>query len=209
MSPKDKEFSLLMLVVGPLATNCYILVDPITKDACIIDPGADPSRIKKALRESGVKAKFVINTHGHGDHIGANFALDLPIYIHTLDADFLSDPDKNLSRMLMFGIKSPKADRLLEEGDKVALGELELKIIHTPGHTPGSISISVGDALFTGDALFAGSIGRTDFEYGDENTLIKSIKNKILKFKDSTVIYPGHGESSTIGEERGSNPFLI
>jgi len=196
------------LVVGPLATNCYIVSDGVRGDACIIDPGADPARIKDVLRKEALTPKFIIITHGHGDHIAANRALDIPIYIHALDGDFLADPGKNLSRMFMFGITSPKASRLLEDGDVIKLGDIEFKVLHTPGHTPGSISLAADGVVFTGDALFAGSIGRTDLEYGDEHALISSIKEKLLVLSDDTVVYPGHGESSTIGEERSSNPFL-
>jgi glyoxylase-like metal-dependent hydrolase (beta-lactamase superfamily II) len=196
------------LVVGPLATNCYIVYDPGSGKACVIDPGADPGRIKDMLRREGLKPMLVINTHGHGDHIAGNKALGLPVYIHRLDGGFLTDPDRNLSRVFMFGITSPAASRLLEEGDVIEIGSGSLEVIHTPGHTPGSISLKCGNAVFTGDALFAGSIGRTDFEYGDESLLIKSIKEKLLKLGDDTAVYPGHGESSTIGDERSSNPFL-
>lgn len=196
------------LVVGPLATNCYIVSDEATKEACIIDPGADPNRIKAVLRKEGLTPKFIIITHGHGDHIAANSAFDLPIYIHKLDEEFLGDPGKNMSRIFMFGITSPKASRLLGDGDIISLGNIEFKVLHTPGHTPGSISLAADGVVFTGDALFAGSIGRTDFEYGDENALIGSIKEKLLALGDDTVVYSGHGDSSTIGQERRSNPFL-
>ena len=196
------------LVVGPLATNCYIVTDESAGETCIIDPGADPSRIKKVLGKENLSPKFIINTHGHGDHIAANGAFDIPIYIHRLDGDFLGDPDRNLSRVFMFGITSPKAARLLEDGDVVTVGSIGLEVMHTPGHTPGSISLKGGGVVFTGDALFAGSIGRTDFEYGDEEALITSIKRKLLTLSDDTVVYPGHGGPSTIGEERRSNPFL-
>jgi hydroxyacylglutathione hydrolase len=196
------------LVVGPLATNCYIVSDEATGEACIIDPGADANRIKSVLRKEGLTPKFIVITHGHGDHIAANSAFDIPIYIHSLDSGFLTDPGKNLSRMFMFGITSPKASRLLEDGDVIKLGNIEFKVLHTPGHTPGSISLAADGVVFTGDALFAGSIGRTDFEYGDEEALIGSIKKKLLALSDDTVVYSGHGESSTIGQERSSNPFL-
>ncbi len=197
------------LVVGPLATNCYIVTDPATGRTCIIDPGADPNRIKGVLRKEGLTPEFIVNTHGHGDHIAANSAFGIPIYIHSLDGDFLGDPDRNLSRMFMFGITSPKAARLLEDGDVVTVGSIELEVMHTPGHTPGSISLKGDGVVFTGDALFAGSIGRTDFDYGDEEALITSIKRKLLTLSDDTVVYPGHGEASTIGDERRSNPFLV
>ncbi|MCM8790872.1 MAG: MBL fold metallo-hydrolase [Candidatus Omnitrophica bacterium] len=208
-SRKENKVVVKTLVVGPLATNCYIVSDQATGETCLIDPGSDPSRIKEVLRKDGLKAKFIINTHGHGDHIAANGAFGIPIYIHRLDSDFLDNPDKNLSRMFFFGIKSPKASRLLEDGERIGLGNIEFEVIHTPGHTPGSISLKVDDVVFTGDALFAGSIGRTDFDYGDESLLIKSINARLLTLSDDTVIYPGHGEPSTIGKEKNSNPFLI
>ena len=195
-------------VVGPLGTNCYLAADAVTREACLIDPGSDPGPIKSYISKEGFNLKFIINTHGHGDHIGANASFRAPIFIHRSDADFLTDPDKNLSRAFMAGIVSPKAGRLLEEGDMIRLGAFEFKILHTPGHTPGSISVVTEGIAFTGDALFAGSIGRTDFAYGDHDQLIRSIADKLLTLKDDTVIYPGHGEPSTIGEEKKSNPFF-
>lgn len=202
------KFFLAAFTVGMLEENCYILADPDTKEACLIDPGAEPNRIKDALGKSGFNLNFIINTHGHGDHIAANGAFAAPIYIHRLDKDFLKDPAKNMSLAFVFTVSSPAASRLLEDGDVLALGSLKLVVIHTPGHTPGSISIKVDDVIFTGDALFRGAIGRTDFDYGDEAVLLKSIRQRLLVFEDDTVIYPGHGASSTIGEERRSNPFL-
>lgn len=202
------KFFLKKFIVGPMEVNCYLVADPVTKEACIVDPGAGANSIKNFLRKNGFDLKFVINTHGHGDHIAANGYFNSPIYIHRLDKDFLTDPDMNLSRMFLFTVTSPKPARVLEDGDKIPLGGLELEIIHTPGHTPGSVSIKLDDVIFTGDALFAGGVGRTDFSYGDEELLLKSIKEKLLTFSDDIVIYPGHGESSTIGRERKSNPFL-
>ena len=206
-SSSQSNFILKRFVVGPLQVNCYVVADALTKDACLIDPGADDGAMKNFLRKHNLNLKFIINTHGHGDHIGSNAAFGVPIYIHKLDKDFLSDPEKNMSGMFSFLIRSPEADRLLCDGDKINLGSLELEVIHTPGHTPGSISLKLDKVLFTGDTLFAGGVGRTDFAYGDEGALMKSI-NKLLTFNDDTIIYPGHGELSTIGMERKSNPFL-
>lgn len=208
-SSRKNNFFLKAFKVGMLEENCYLLADPDTLEACIIDPGAEPNRIKEDLHKRGLHLDFIINTHGHGDHIAANGAFAAPIYIHRLDADFLKDTRKNMSRMFIFTVSSPSPSRLLEDGDRIALGGLELAVIHTPGHTPGSISIKVDDAIFTGDALFKGAIGRTDFDYGDEAVLLKSIRDRLLVFGDDTAIYPGHGEPSTIGEERRTNPFLI
>ena len=194
--------------MGPLAVNSYLLADKSTKDACLIDPGADHGRIKAYIAKSGFSLKFIINTHGHGDHIGSNGNFNVPIYIHRLDKDFLTDPGKNMSRVFFFCIRSPEASRLLEDGDRIDLGKIRLIVMHTPGHTPGSISLSAGGIVFTGDTLFNMSVGRTDFDYGDERALFDSIKNRLFTLPDDTVIYPGHGDPSTIGEEKRSNPFL-
>lgn len=195
-------------VVGPLETNCYLVADKSTGKACLIDPAGATSQIKRELKKDNLKLEFIINTHGHGDHILANKDYGVPIYIHRLDADFLNDPGLNLSKMFMLGITSPKAERLLEDGEIIKLGNLSIEVLHTPGHTPGSISLKVGEVVFTGDALFAGSVGRTDFEYGDDELLISSIRKKLFSLDDDTVIYPGHGPSSAIGEEKSSNPFF-
>jgi len=202
------DIGLKRFVVGPLGTNCYLVWDVLTREACLIDPGGDARSIKSFMAREGLSPRFIINTHGHGDHIGANSAFDLPVYIHRLDADCLTDPVKNLSRVFMGGVVSPKASGFLADGDMVKLGGAELRILYTPGHTRGSVSIAVDGVVFTGDALFAGSIGRTDLEYGDEDLLINSIKDKLLTMKDDVIVYPGHGEPSTIGEEKASNPFL-
>lgn len=210
MNPKPQSrLFLKAFTVGMLEVNCYLLADLDSKEACLIDPGAEPNRIKEAIRENGFNLKYIINTHGHGDHIAANGAFTAPIYIHSLDSDFLKDPEKNMSRAFIFSVTSPAASRFLADGEKIALGSMELEVIHTPGHTPGSVSIKAGDIIFTGDALFRGSIGRTDFEYGSEADLVKCIRDRLLVFSDDTVIYPGHGDPSTIGEERRTNPFLI
>ena len=206
---KVNDFILNRFTVGPMAVNCYALADTVTKDACLIDPGADPARIKNFLTRNSLNLKFIINTHGHGDHIAANGSFNSPVYIHALDKDFLRDPKKNLSNTFLFSIISPEASRLLEDKERLALGGLELEVIHTPGHTPGSVSIKMDGIIFTGDALFQGGIGRTDLGFGDEGLLLKSIRERLLVFDDETIIYPGHGEPSTIGEERKSNPFLV
>lgn len=197
-------------IVGPLGVSCYVVSDPATKEACVIDPGADAAKIMNYIRKNGLDLKFVINTHGHGDHIAANKDLGVPIYIHSADKDCLTDPKKNLSAgIFMVDIISPKASRILEDGNVIELGNLKLKVIHTPGHTKGSISLALDNVIFTGDTLFHGGVGRADLPGGDEDELLNSIRKKLLVFKDDTIIYPGHGGSSTIGEERKSNPFLI
>jgi len=196
------------LVVGLLETNCYILADEKTKDAVIIDPGDEHKKIRAKVEKLGLIPLCVIITHGHGDHIGANKDLGLPIWIHRFDADSLADPAKNLSRAFDFEVRSPKAGRLLEDGEKFKVGSLELEIIHTPGHTPGGICVKCDGVVFTGDTLFCGGVGRTDLPQASEKDLFKSIKTKLLTLDDSVVIYPGHGPSSSIGDEKRNNPFL-
>ena len=199
---------LKIFIVGPLAVNAYLLADAVTKEACLIDPGADYKKIKNIIDKNAFNLKFIINTHGHGDHIGSNGSFNVPILIHRLDKDFLTDANKNLSRMFIFSVTSPPATRLLEDGDTLEVGSIRLEVLHTPGHTPGSISLRSGGVVFTGDTLFNMGVGRTDLDYGDESALFDSIKNKLLVLPDDTVIYPGHGDLSTIGEERKVNPFL-
>jgi glyoxylase-like metal-dependent hydrolase (beta-lactamase superfamily II) len=204
----EDEFFLKRFIAGPLAVNSYLLADPAGKEACLIDPGADGGKIKGFIAKNGFDLKFIINTHGHGDHIGSNKDFGVPIYIHRLDKDFLADPRKNLSPLFMLSVRSPEASRLLEDGDVIEVGGLKLNVMHTPGHTPGSISLKLKETVFTGDTLFNMGVGRTDFAYGDEEALMNSIREKLLVLSDDTVIYPGHGEPSTIGKEKRANPFL-
>ncbi|MFH0771296.1 MAG: MBL fold metallo-hydrolase [Candidatus Omnitrophota bacterium] len=202
------DYILETIVVGPLGVNCYLLGCKTTLKAVIIDPGADDDKIKRSLIKKGLSAVCVINTHGHGDHIGANSSFDLPIFIHKNDEEFLTNPAKNFS--LAFGMRvfSPPAARLLDDGEKITVGDLSLEVIHTPGHTPGSISIKCADLVFTGDTLFNEGVGRTDFPYGSEADLFKAIKERLLVLPDSTKVYPGHGPSTTIGYEKQNNPFI-
>ena len=200
------------MAVGIYGANCYIVGSEETKEAAIIDPGAEFNRIEKKLNDLGLKAKIIILTHCHGDHIGAveEFVekYGTKVYIHKDDASSLSDGKMNFSKS-MFGKDMPiKADVILNDGDEINLGELKFEIIHTPGHTKGGISIKVGNIMMTGDTLFNNSIGRTDFPGGSFKEIISSIKNKILKYDDDTIIYPGHMSSSTIKKEKMFNPFL-
>lgn len=199
---------LKLLTIGELQVNCYILADETTKEVAIIDPGAEPEAIKRCISINKFKPHFIINTHGHADHIGANRFLDLPIYIHELDKAFLTDPDKNLSAAFGVEITSPAPTNLIRDGDEIRIGGVELLAIHTPGHTPGSISLKVDNMIFTGDAIFCEGIGRTDFPYASEEKLLQSIWNKILTLPNDTIIYPGHGPASTVGHEKKNNPFL-
>ncbi|TFG91977.1 MAG: MBL fold metallo-hydrolase [Candidatus Atribacteria bacterium] len=202
------------LVVGVLETNCYLISCEKTKEAAVIDPGGEEAvdLILNLLQKNNFNLKYIINTHGHIDHIIGNNLLKVKtealLLIHRLDADMLVDGNKNISSFMGKEICSPHADKLLEEGDEISLGTLKLKLIHTPGHTPGGISLVVNNIVFTGDTLFAGGIGRTDLPGGSYQDLQKSIKEKLLVLSDDKIIYPGHGPDSTIGEERRTNLYL-
>ncbi len=202
------KYILETVAVGPVEVNCYILGCAKTLEAVIIDPGAEDGKIKGRLSRNRLSARYIINTHGHADHIGANGRFGLPIMIHRSDVPFLSNPAKNLSAILGMAISSPPASRVLEDGDKLYVGDLLLEVIHTPGHTPGSISVKCEDLVFTGDALFNEGIGRTDFPYSSEEDLLRSIREKLLVLPDSTKVYPGHGAATTIGYEKEHNPFI-
>jgi glyoxylase-like metal-dependent hydrolase (beta-lactamase superfamily II) len=200
------------LTVGELETNCYVLGDEKTREGIIIDPGGDLKEIEKVLEELRLKIKYIILTHGHSDHIGVLTELKkktcAQILIHKEDAEMLSDPVKNLSILSYTPISVPEADRLLKDEDKIKIGKIELEVLHTPGHTQGSISLWTDKIIFTGDLIFYGSVGRTDLPGGSYQKLLRSIQDKILDKEDDTIIYPGHGPATTIGEERKNNPFL-
>ncbi|MDD4980390.1 MAG: MBL fold metallo-hydrolase [Candidatus Omnitrophica bacterium] len=200
------------LCLGPMEVNCYILAPAPDSRAIIIDPGFEKEKIERVLKKYNLQAEFIINTHGHFDHIGCDGEFGIPVYIHRQDAALLKDPKRNLSAFFMSSFSLKSEIRILEDKQKLELGQMQLEVIHTPGHTPGGIALLMKKPeekiLFTGDTLFCGGIGRTDFPGADENLLIRSIKEKLLKLSDDTVIYPGHGASSTIGEEKKNNPFL-
>jgi len=201
------------LVVSDFYSNCYIIGCDDTKEAVVIDPGGDADLILRILERNGLHLNYIINTHGHIDHIGANAeikgATNCKVLIHKEDEKLLKDPLLNLSSLFMKDTSlCEKADRLLDDGDTIKFGNINLEVIHTPGHTPGGICLKMDECLFTGDTLFASSIGRTDLPGGSYEALIRSIKTRLLILDDSVIIYPGHGESSTIQKEMMSNPFL-
>ncbi len=207
-----KNMVLIRLVVGPLQVNCFILADEKTKDAVVIDPGDDAADILKIIKGKDFKVRYIVNTHGHFDHVGANKAVrdatGAKILMHEADAPLLADA---VDQAIVFGMRvtnPPRPDRFVGDGDVITAGEVSLKVLHTPGHSPGGISLLEQGMVFTGDALFAGSIGRTDFPDGDLMTLIRGIKKKLLTLPDDTRVFAGHGPASTIGEERRDNPFL-
>lgn len=200
------------LAVGPIMANCFVVGCENTKSAVVIDPGDEADKILMTLAESQLTVKYIINTHGHFDHVGANKRLKeatgADILIHQDDAFMLEHIS---SASMAFGLKvedSPPADRTLADGDTVTFGDITLTVIHTPGHSPGGISLVTDKVVFVGDSLFAGSIGRTDFPGGDYNTLISSIKTKLFPLGDDVKVYTGHGPATAIGQEKRMNPFL-
>lgn len=203
---------LKMLTVGPLETNCYILGDEKSKEGVVIDPGGDFEEIEKHLNKLKLKTKYIILTHGHFDHTGALTQLKkitgAEILIHSADVFMLSQSGQAQPFFLESATDPCSADRTLKDGDRIQFGENVLEVLHTPGHTPGGISLVTDKMIFTGDTIFCGSVGRTDLPGGSYRKLIDSIKTKLLSKGDDYVIYPGHGPESTIGEERRDNPFL-
>ncbi len=198
--------------VGQMGANCYIIGCEQTKEGAVIDPGEEGRRIVAKAKELGLNIKSIILTHGHIDHIMAvdavKEATGAQILIHREDAPMLVDGKKNLSYFMGSLKNYSAADVLLKDGDTIKVGNLELKVLHTPGHTPGGICLVVEGKIISGDTLFEGSVGRSDFPGGSHDTLIASIKNKLMAYQDETKVYPGHGPSTTIGFERVNNPFL-
>ncbi len=195
------------LVVGPLAVNCYLVFSRESLEGVIIDPGGESEKILKAVKRSGARFKAIINTHGHFDHTGADFIkleLGIPLLIHKEELPILKNGLTDQVRLTGFGPSGGnlEPDGFLNEGDRIRLGSEELIIWHTPGHSPGGISLLGKGIIFTGDTLFCKGVGRTDLEGGDENLLNKSLR-RILSLPAETLVYPGHGPVTYVEDERG------
>jgi len=200
-------------VVGPLACNCFVVGDASTRQAIVIDPGGDAQKIAEGLASKELTVTAIVATHAHFDHLVAAETLreltGAPFYMHDADKPLL-DWYEESGRMFL-GIelgRPPAVDTSASEGDVLTAGDLELQVIHTPGHSPGSISLVTPACVFSGDTLFAGSIGRSDLPGGDPDTLLEIISSRLLSFADDVEVHPGHGPSTTIGRERRSNPFV-
>lgn len=214
---------LKMLEVGPLMVNCYIVGDEDTGEAAVFDPGGDAAKILEALKDEGLKVKYIVNTHTHWDHVGANSemqeATGAPIVTHRDEAPALSQA---VERAAQWGFPSRKseASQFVEEGDVIEVGSVKFKVIDVRGHSPAGLAFvfkgevdlngsrKTADMVICGDALFAGSIGRTDFPGGDMPLLLENIRNKVFILPDDTLVLPGHGPVSTVGREKDHNPFF-
>ncbi len=202
---------LKLLVVGPLASNCYILGDEANKDGAVIDPADEAENILRSVEELGLTIRCIILTHGHPDHFAAlkevKEATGAEIVVHTDDAEY----HRQGTLALAFGLycpTPPPPDKLLNDGDSIDIGDLRFKVIHTPGHTPGGICLLGHGVLFSGDTLFNYGIGRFDLPGGDYAQLLNSLQSRLMALPDETIVYPGHGPQTTIGTERQKNPFL-
>jgi len=200
------------LEVGPIMANCYIIGCEKTKEAVVIDPGDDADAILMTLAKSALKVKYLINTHGHFDHVGANKRMKevtkADIMIHAEDEPMLSQLGSAAASFGLSAENSPGADKHLKDGDQISFGEITLKVIHTPGHSRGGVSLYTEGHVFVGDTLFSGSIGRTDLPGGDYNTLISSVREKLFTLPEDTAVHTGHGPDTTIANEKRTNPFF-
>ncbi|MCK4760777.1 MAG: MBL fold metallo-hydrolase [Candidatus Aminicenantes bacterium] len=203
------------VLVGHMAVFCYIVSCGKSKEALIIDPGGDEERVVKMIEEKGLNLKYIVNTHVHSDHTCGNAKIKelsgAQIVMHELDSQLLATYGRDISLQMGF-IPSPPVDIKVKDGDHVDIGKLSLEVIHTPGHSPGGICLLCEGNLFTGDTLFVGGIGRTDLPGASHDQFMKSLRERLLKLPDDTIVWPGHNygpqPSSTIGLEKQSNPWL-
>jgi len=204
-----------ILSVGPLACNCSVIGDETTREAMIIDPGDEVDEIMAIVRRHGLTVKQIVVTHGHIDHVGGAMKLKrltgAPVLLNQNDHDLLRTADQVAAWLGMTAPGKIDVDQDLSEGDVVGVGNLKAAVMHTPGHTEGSVCLHFApqQKLIAGDTLFAGSIGRTDLSGGNFKKIMHSLKGPVMSLPDETVVVPGHGPLTTIGEERETNPFIL
>jgi glyoxylase-like metal-dependent hydrolase (beta-lactamase superfamily II) len=200
------------VVVGPLQVNCHIVACPKTLEALIIDPGDDGERILTGIRATGWRVVRIVNTHGHFDHIGANRSLveatGAELLIHELDLPLLQKAQTHAQVYGLNAEPSPVPSRLLKDGDTIAFGQSNCQVIHIPGHSPGGVALYCDGHLFSGDVLFAGSVGRTDLPGGDHRALVTGIRTRLWSLPGETIVHPGHGPDTTIAREMRTNPYV-
>lgn len=212
LEEKRCNMKILALEVGMIGTNCYIAYNENTNEAVVVDPGDEGTQIMAVVNKHHLKVVAIFVTHGHGDHIMAledvREATGAPVYISQEDAKLLHNSTGNLSTFLGKARSFGEPDEFFTDGEELTVAGMPFKIYATPGHTRGGVCIQSGDVVFCGDTVFAESIGRTDLPGGDYDTILQSIKDKILTLPDETKLLPGHGPSTTVGWERRRNPFL-
>jgi glyoxylase-like metal-dependent hydrolase (beta-lactamase superfamily II) len=200
------------LTLGVFGVNNYLIHSENSSKAILIDACEDWQSILDKISELNLELIYLINTHGHGDHIAGNAEIikqtGAELMIHPIDVPYLSDPNLNLSAFMGHSLESPRPDRLLNESDIVELDDIQLKVIHTPGHTPGHISLIADELAFVGDVIFFESIGRTDFPQSSHHQLLETIRTKIYTLPDTTLLYNGHGPETTVEHEKQFNPFV-
>lgn len=199
-------------VTGPLETNTYLVADRATGDALVIDPGGDPGEILAFLAKERLRCRQIVNTHGHFDHVSGNRALKsatgAALLVHEGDVPMLAGAAAHARIFMMEAENSPQPDVILVDREELRVGDVLLRVVHTPGHSPGGITLVTQGAAFCGDLVFYGSVGRTDLPGGSERVLLDSIRQHILTLPDDTALYPGHGPETTVGLERRQNPFF-
>jgi len=208
----SSEIQIRKLVVGPVSTNCFIIWDEGTKEGAIIDPGEEAERILEIVVDLELNIKYILATHCHFDHIagipGLKRELDAEFLAHVDDISFIEESQTAAGRWGFEIEQCPMPDNYAKEGDELEIGDLKMTVIHLPGHSPGGVGYLCGDVLFSGDTLFQGSIGRTDFRMGSLEILSKSIRERLYTLPNDTKVMTGHGPSTTIGAEKASNMFV-